>query len=400
MSEFVRIEVALGARPYAVVVADAVDHLHGNGDPTALEALAWPVTETEFAVQLAAQASWPEVTDNDRLTLAFRDLDVAGIVAREDFTCCQNCGLSELGMEVADGEVPRGYAFYHGQDARAAAEGADLYVAYGLFGQPPTAEIGEEVATVLRGHGLTVDWNGDTGTRIRLPMTWQRRRTGRLAAMPSTDPDGGPDAIVEVEALDEWTGPYAPADGPMPAGRLALYLPWLPERTRVRLSMDGASVTVRREHDRLMGTFADPAVEDLTVARRQPLRLVRALRGDPVDGAAHHDTESGLLGVTYQHNAGNAYAAIPMELTESVALLRHMPPRSGAWASYAGASGGIVQVKWEEQRLWLESPDPAAGHSLGRHVTLAEAEQMITILAMADRVAVQDLDSLQTRPWT
>jgi hypothetical protein len=77
-----------------------------------------------------------------------------------------------------------------------------------------------------------------------------------------------------------------------------------------------------------------------------------------------------------------------------------MPPRTGAWASYAGGGGGIVQVKWQEQRLWLESPDPAAGHSVGRHVTLAEAEQMITILAMRDRVAVQDLGSLETRPWT
>ncbi|MEK8107840.1 hypothetical protein NKG94_27655 [Micromonospora sp. M12] len=53
----------------------------------------------------------------------------------------------------AAGRTGRGYAFYHRQDAENAVDGSGLYVAYGLFGQPPTADIGEEVAAALRAEG-------------------------------------------------------------------------------------------------------------------------------------------------------------------------------------------------------------------------------------------------------
>ncbi|MEK8107841.1 hypothetical protein NKG94_27660 [Micromonospora sp. M12] len=54
-------------------------------------------------------------------------------------------------------------------------------------------------------------WDGSTGARIRVSLTWQRRRVGRLAALPTTV---DVDIEVDVELLDRWTGRT-----PRPTGR-------------------------------------------------------------------------------------------------------------------------------------------------------------------------------------
>ena len=81
---------------WATVVDGAVECLSGPAGPAELRALAMPAVTSAFAAHLADQATWPERTDSDRLTDAFRALDQAGIVAREDFACCQNCGVAEI----------------------------------------------------------------------------------------------------------------------------------------------------------------------------------------------------------------------------------------------------------------------------------------------------------------
>src|SRR5262249_2311741 len=148
LREYARVAVALGREPWAVIVAGA-GGLFEEGLPYEQEAVAKRIVTAALADHLDAQRGWPETTGPDRVTAAFRELSAAGIVAREDFTCCQSCGLAEIGAEVPDDEKPRGYAFYHHQDAQGAAEGGGLFIAYGLFGQPPTAEIGREVADSL-----------------------------------------------------------------------------------------------------------------------------------------------------------------------------------------------------------------------------------------------------------
>ncbi|MEO3923415.1 hypothetical protein ABGB07_06090 [Micromonosporaceae bacterium B7E4] len=405
VEEYVRRHVALGELPYDAIVLGAVEYLADEYDPVRVEALAREMAAAEFAAHAAAQAGWPEPTDSDRLTLAFRALDVAGIVARENFTCCQNCGLAEIGAEVADGETPRGYAFYHQQDAERGADGEAVWVAYGLFEQPPSAEIGAEVTAALREHDLPVDWAGDTGARIRIPLTWQRRRTGRLAAFPPPVDD---DVTVEIEVPDAWHGVYAPTTGPISATRLAsLYLPWLPTGTRIGITLDGGTVTVQRDWDTLVGSFAAPDRPDSRVDRYAGMTLVRQLRSggaagtapDGPDGASGVGDDDGLVEATWEHSAGREYQGVPLTLRESVDLLRRMPVRTDAWASFLGRSGGIVQMRWVERRLWLETPDPEAGASLGRHVTIPEAERMVGVLAVEDRVAVAELGDVRTVPW-
>ena len=48
------------------------------------------------------QVSWPEITDCDRLDRAFAALERQGVVARQHFTCCWNCGNVEIRAEVED----------------------------------------------------------------------------------------------------------------------------------------------------------------------------------------------------------------------------------------------------------------------------------------------------------
>ena len=89
-----------------------------------------------------------------------------------------------------------------------------------------------------------------------------------------------------------------------------------------------------------------------------------------------------------------------MSVAESVSVPRNMPVRTGGWATYATQSGAVVQNVWEAgPTLWMESPDQTAGLSRGRHVTLAEAEQVITILARQDRVTIGDLGETREIPW-
>ncbi|WP_163511310.1 DUF6891 domain-containing protein [Fodinicola acaciae] len=182
VSDFVRVRVDIADGDFRDILRWT---LEAYGDSAEVTELAEELAVAELRRHLTEQASWPPVTEPDRLTAAFRDLDRAGIVARENFTCCQNCGTAEIGAEAAEGSKPRGYAFYHHQDAEAAARGDGLDLAYGILHDglrtpdpADTAAIGTEITATLRQHGLRVDWNGDAAKRIRVPLTWHRRWLG------------------------------------------------------------------------------------------------------------------------------------------------------------------------------------------------------------------------------
>ncbi|MEU7674281.1 hypothetical protein AB0C42_05665 [Micromonospora taraxaci] len=391
--DFVRRQVALAEVPAAAIVTETTEYLADEADPAVVGARAWPIVSEEVGAHLAEQARWPEVTDNDRLTAAFRTLSDAGLVARENFSCCRNCGTAEIGAEVPRGRTARGYAFYHQQDAERGVDGSGVHVAYGLFEQPPTAQIGEEVAAALRAEGLTVHWDGDPGTRIRVSLTWQRRRVGRLAALPAPVDD---DVDIDVELLDQWTGVYAPTDGPSSAARLAgLHLPWLPAGVRLRLAHEAAVLVVRREGPVLVG---EQDGRELTVDRYDGMNLVRPLTGKPPQPVAT-PTPPGFLDATYQYR-NDVQKDVPLDAAEACLLLHAMRPLSGDFLSAFGRSGGCVQVAWERDGLWLEELDIARATSTGRIATLAEAKRMLTVLATEDRVPIDELrGDLVTKRW-
>jgi hypothetical protein len=165
----------------------------GQLDPALLRRIAGVETDKAFAEHLAAQQEWPAVTDCDRLDRAFADLDHAGIVARQNFTCCHTCGHAEIGDEIAQAERSGtsaiGYTFYHCQTTDGAVETGNVYLYYGAevpdaevdqYG-PASLRVGRAVVEALERRGLAVDWNGSLDTAIRVKLKWQRRITRQMA---------------------------------------------------------------------------------------------------------------------------------------------------------------------------------------------------------------------------
>jgi len=145
-----------------------------EAEPPITSAQAREILAPMWRERVAVQADWG-VTDCDRLTEAFAELDGAGIVAREHFACCQNCGTSEIWGE-ADPEH-RGYVFFHMQDTETAGDGV-LYLAYGSRSNlaEETVAVGHEVVKVLQAHGFRTSWDGSERTRLQITdLEWRKR---------------------------------------------------------------------------------------------------------------------------------------------------------------------------------------------------------------------------------
>jgi hypothetical protein len=128
------------------------------------------------------RATWPEVTDCDRLDRAFDALDAEGVLARQNFSCCQRCGSGEMFDLVHDeremGRALDGYVFYHAQDTDSVVAGGSLHLRYAGMGDGPgdTAAIGRRVVEALRAEGLEASWDGRPDRTIELPsFAWKRR---------------------------------------------------------------------------------------------------------------------------------------------------------------------------------------------------------------------------------
>ncbi|MEU6147978.1 hypothetical protein ABZ848_47540 [Streptomyces sp. NPDC047081] len=156
----------------------AEDHLVDGDDRPVSRAQARRLVDRLWLERVAEQAAWEGATDPDRLTRAFEALDAAGITAREDFTCCRGCGLSEIGAERAGA---RGFVFFHRQGTESAAEGHGLSLYYGGFdgSEATTAAVGQEVVAALTAAGLSAVWDGNPGKAIEVtPLTWHKRLVG------------------------------------------------------------------------------------------------------------------------------------------------------------------------------------------------------------------------------
>lgn len=151
-------------------------------DRQELRRLASRLTDSALAAHYTEQRTWNHVTDCDKLDEAFAELDRLGIVARQNYTCCQTCGHTEMGYETGKTAVHRrvrGYVFFHQQDSKHVANSDNLYLAYGsLSGSDEEAvAVAHEVVSVLKKHGLKIEWNGRITKRIRIKdIHWQRRR--------------------------------------------------------------------------------------------------------------------------------------------------------------------------------------------------------------------------------
>ena len=88
MRSFIERKTAAGFYTPDEVERDAVAVFVDDQPPEVLSSLAEQLTREATAAHLAAQNDWPTVTDCDLLDRAFGELERAGIVRRQDFTCC------------------------------------------------------------------------------------------------------------------------------------------------------------------------------------------------------------------------------------------------------------------------------------------------------------------------
>lgn len=181
MRDRVRFDVAAGYDPgdriaEAVAEGECVDGV----DAEELEGIARRLVREALADHYREQASWPDVTDCDRLDDAFAELERRGIVARQNFSCCGTCGHSEIWGEMEQardaGAEVWGYAFFHLQDTEAAVGGGGLYLKYGSAEAGDEEAVAEELVEVLTAHGLAAGWNGQTSQCVGLSLDWKRRR--------------------------------------------------------------------------------------------------------------------------------------------------------------------------------------------------------------------------------
>ena len=70
------------------IETSAVEVFSCEQEQDALQPIAERLARVAVQAQLAAQREWPPVTDCDLLDRAFGELERAGIVSRQNFTCC------------------------------------------------------------------------------------------------------------------------------------------------------------------------------------------------------------------------------------------------------------------------------------------------------------------------
>ncbi|GAA0646601.1 hypothetical protein GCM10009535_25330 [Streptomyces thermocarboxydovorans] len=178
VEELVRQRLHCGYDTRAELVEIAEDHLVGSEWEPLTRAQARKLVDRLWLERVAEQRAWEGVTDPERLTRAFRALDADGITARENFSCCRGCGLSEIGAERPGA---RGFVFFHQQGTESAAAGGGLSLYYGGFGgsADTTAAVGREVAAALHAAGLSTTWDGSPDRAITVePLDWRKRLVG------------------------------------------------------------------------------------------------------------------------------------------------------------------------------------------------------------------------------
>lgn len=127
------------------------------------------------------EKNWPAETDCDRLSRAFRELTLRGIVCVENAGYTMSEGWEDFRQAVDDAgwehNAVRGGCFYHGQDLERVVLGYELWLAFGATteGDDKDIAIAEEIIEVLKSHGFSPVWDGTVDKRIAVPINWQRR---------------------------------------------------------------------------------------------------------------------------------------------------------------------------------------------------------------------------------
>ncbi|MBL0888090.1 DUF6891 domain-containing protein [Myceligenerans indicum] len=195
--ERLRAMVRAGFTPLRDVVRAATDLLEPDVG-AAPRAAAVDAAYREWHRRVQEEESWTDEGDYAKLAAAFGELASAGVVARMNFACCNSCGTTEIAGETDDVDVvPRGFTFFHGQEAEQLGEmPSTLFLSFGVRPEhlvawhsddtpvalrPETPDeavhvVGRMVADAVARHGLPVRWEGDPARKIEVSVTdWRKK---------------------------------------------------------------------------------------------------------------------------------------------------------------------------------------------------------------------------------
>jgi hypothetical protein len=164
------------------IIEDAAEHARDEHGLDDLEPQIERITAELLAEHRQEQSGWIGPTDCDKLDAAFDDLEEAGIVARQNFSCCSNCGHGEIWGEIEETQAERkvtGYVFYHMQDTEGVCSSGSLYLKFGAVAKSEKAMtgVGRKIVRALTKQGLHAVWNGDPGRCVEVHrLQWRRRR--------------------------------------------------------------------------------------------------------------------------------------------------------------------------------------------------------------------------------
>ena len=123
MRERIASLVAEGFEPADDIVEHATEFVtdsapdHVAVDEAVVRAHAGRLTAELMEEHRKRQLTWRGKTDCDRLDEAFSALERDGILARQDYLCCQTCGHSGMQREAdeaaKEGKSFAGYVFFH-----------------------------------------------------------------------------------------------------------------------------------------------------------------------------------------------------------------------------------------------------------------------------------------------
>jgi hypothetical protein len=148
-----------------------------------------------LARYLIMESRWVTATDCDKLDKAFCELERLGIIARQHFACCNDCGHKEMQSEirrmrgrsmtksVKGSQKLIGFAFFHQQDTERAVKNGTLFVTFDVLekNDARAAEVGAMIVEALKRAGLVTTWNGSYLQRIAVTnLSWRKRRFSSL----------------------------------------------------------------------------------------------------------------------------------------------------------------------------------------------------------------------------
>ena len=140
------------------------------------------IVAESLTAHLTEQNAWESSTDCDLIDRAFASLNRQGIVARQNFSCCNNCGFIEIWDEVEREEEQQpieGYVFYNLQDTERVIETGQLLLAYGCIAEEEAALalVANKIVAELQQVGLDAKWQGtDIHPIIVDGIVWRKHR--------------------------------------------------------------------------------------------------------------------------------------------------------------------------------------------------------------------------------